>query len=98
MAKYDVESFISEKTPLGLEEQNKLVEFIQELQKDYELIFLDKVNVCFKQGEYVQMKEIPDFKNLIKNKGVSKNTIVSWNWQKEMINSLSLFSTYTSEE
>lgn len=68
--------FISEKTPLDLEGQNKLVEFVQRLQNDYDLIFLDKVNVCFKQGEYVQMKEIPDFKNLIKNRGVSKKTIV----------------------
>ena len=67
---------ISEETPLNLDQHNLLVEFIQKLEKRFDLVLLDKVNVCFKQGEYVQMKEIPDFKILIKNKGVSKKTIV----------------------
>ena len=67
---------ISEETPLNLEQHNLVVDFIQELEKRYDLVLLDKVNVCFKQGQYVQMKEIPDFKVLIKNKGVSKKTVV----------------------
>lgn len=67
---------VSEKTPLDLEGHNNLVGFIQELEKIYGLVLLDKVNVCFKQGQYVQMKEIPDFKKLIKNRGISKKTIV----------------------
>jgi len=67
---------VSEKTPLDLDHQNVLVDFIQELEKEFTIVLLDKVNVCFKQGEYVQLKEIPEFKKLIKNKGVSKNTIV----------------------
>lgn len=67
---------ISDKTPLSLDDHNDLVGFVQKLEKQYDLIFLDKVNVCFKQGEYVQMKEIPDFKILIKKRGVSKKTIV----------------------
>jgi len=68
--------FISEETPLDLEGQNTLVSFVQELEKMFDLVLLDKVNVCFKQGQYVQMKEIPAFKKLIKNKGVSEKTIV----------------------
>lgn len=67
---------ISEETPLSLEQHNLLVGFVQELEKHFDLTLLDKVNVCFKQGQYVQMKEIPDFKVLIKNKGVSKKTVV----------------------
>jgi len=67
---------ISEETPLNLDQHNLLVGFVQELEKVFDLVLLDKVNVCFKQGQYVQMKEIPDFKGLIKNKGVSKKTIV----------------------
>lgn len=67
---------ISEQTPLDLDQQNVLVGFVQELEKEFDLVLLDKVNVFFKQGEYVQLKEIPDFKKLIKNKGVSKKTIV----------------------
>mgnify|MGYP001828003094 FL=1 len=63
---------VSEQTPLDLDQQNVLVGFVQELEKEFDLLLLDKVNVFFKQGEYVQLKEIPDFKKLIKNKGVSK--------------------------
>jgi len=67
---------VSEETPLDLNQQNVLVGFVQELEKEFDLVLLDKVNVFFKQGEYVQLKEIPDFKKLIKSKGVSKKTIV----------------------
>ena len=67
---------ISEETPLSLDQQNLLVGFVQKLENQYNVVLLDKINVCFKQGQYVQMKEIPDFKVLIKNKGVSKKTTV----------------------
>ena len=68
--------FISDETPLSLEKNDELVAFVQSLEMEFKIILLDKVNVCFKQGEYVQMKEIADFKNLIKNKSVSNKTIV----------------------
>jgi len=67
---------ISEATPLDLDSQNLLVDFVLSLEKKFEISLLDKVNVCFKQGQYVQLKEIPAFKLLIKNKGVSKKTVV----------------------
>lgn len=67
---------ISESTPLDLDGYNALAAFLQDLERKFEMVLLDRVNVCFKQGKYVQMKEIPDFKKLIKNKGVSKKTIV----------------------
>jgi hypothetical protein len=67
---------VSDDTHLDLDHQNTLVEFIQHLEREFEIILLDKVNVCFKQGEYVQLKEIPDFKKLVKSKGVSKKTVV----------------------
>ena len=53
-----------------------LVGFILQLQTEYELELLDKMNVCFKQGEYVQYKEIKEFKKLLKSKSVSSKTIV----------------------
>ena len=34
------------------------------------------MNVCFKQGEYVQYKELKDFKKLVKNKAVTAKTII----------------------
>lgn len=67
---------ISDQTPMDLDRHNELIGFVQELETTFDMVLLDKVNVCFKQGEYVQLKEIPDFKALIKNKGVSKKTIV----------------------
>ncbi len=68
--------FISDKTPLSIEQNDELISFILSLEKEFKVTLLDKVNVCFKQGEYVQIKEISDFKKLIKNRGVSKKTIV----------------------
>lgn len=52
------------------------IHFIQKIEKDYGLNLLDKMNVTFKQGDYISYKSIVEFKNLIKNNSVSKNTIV----------------------
>ncbi|RSC95656.1 ABC transporter ATPase [Tenacibaculum singaporense] len=55
---------------------DKQVAFILQLQKEYEVELLDKMNVCFKQGEFIQYKEVKEFKKLLKNKSVSAKTIV----------------------
>ena len=52
------------------------IHFIQDLEKRYKIDLLDKMNVTFKQGKYITYKSINDFKELIKNKSVSKKTIV----------------------
>ncbi|RTE53823.1 ABC transporter ATPase [Arenibacter aquaticus] len=52
------------------------VHFIQELEKQYNLELLDKMNVSYKQGEFVAYKPLADFKKMAKQKAVSKNTIV----------------------
>ncbi|QXP72834.1 ABC transporter ATPase [Tenacibaculum sp. HL-MS23] len=52
------------------------VGFILQLQQQYEVELLDRMNVCFKQGEYTQYKELKDFKKLIKNRAVTEKTIV----------------------
>lgn len=52
------------------------VGFILQLQQQYEVELLDRMNVCFKQGEYTQYKDLKDFKKLIKNKAVTEKTIV----------------------
>ncbi|MCA0930814.1 ABC transporter ATPase [Lutimonas saemankumensis] len=67
---------VSEGTSLDLDQHNELIAFIQGLEEGFKLVLLDKVNVSFKQGEYIQMKEIPEFKKLIKNRGVSPKTVV----------------------
>ncbi|MFD2914235.1 ABC transporter ATPase [Psychroserpens luteus] len=52
------------------------VHFIQQLEKDYDVDLMDKMNVSYKQGEYVAHKTLLDFKKMAKDKAVSKNTIV----------------------
>lgn len=52
------------------------VKFIQELEKAYKVDLMDKMNVSYKQGEYVDYKTLTDFKKMAKDKAVSKNTIV----------------------
>lgn len=52
------------------------VYFIQELERDYKVDLLDKMNVSFKQGEFVAYKNLMDFKKMVKNKSVSSNTVV----------------------
>lgn len=52
------------------------VNFIQKLEKDYDVDLLDKMNVSYKQGEYVAYKSLIDFRKMAKDKAVSPNTIV----------------------
>lgn len=52
------------------------VHFIQSLQEKYNVDLLDKMNVTFYSGEYIAYKSLADFKKMVKDKSVSKNTIV----------------------
>jgi len=52
------------------------VAFIQNLEQKYSVELLDKMNVAFKQGEFITYKTLLEFKKLAKDKSVSENTIV----------------------
>jgi len=52
------------------------VHFIQQLEKDYNVDLMDKMNVSYKQGEFIAYKTLIDFKKMAKQRAVSKNTIV----------------------
>ncbi|TYA78653.1 ABC transporter ATPase [Seonamhaeicola marinus] len=52
------------------------VRFIQELEKDYSVDLMDKMNVSYKQGEFIAYKSLSDFKQMAKDNAVSKKTIV----------------------
>ena len=52
------------------------VRFIQSLEKEYDVNLMDKMNVSFKQGEFVAYKSLTEFRKMVKQKAVSKNTIV----------------------
>ncbi len=52
------------------------VHFIQELEKKYKVQLLDRMNVSFKQGDYITYKPMGEFKKMAKAKAISKNTIV----------------------
>ncbi len=52
------------------------VRFIQDLEQKFEVELLDKMNVSYKQGEFVAYKPLQDFRQMAKDKAVSGNTIV----------------------
>ncbi|MEL6304543.1 MAG: ABC transporter ATPase [Bacteroidota bacterium] len=52
------------------------VRFIQEIEKNYNVVLLDRMNVSYKQGEYIAYKTLQDFKKMAKDRAISKNTIV----------------------
>ena len=52
------------------------VHFIQQLEKDYNVDLMDKMNVSYKQGDFVAYKTLTDFRKMAKDKAVSKKTIV----------------------
>ncbi len=66
------------------------VHFIQKLQEKYQVDLLDKMNVTFKQGDYIAYKELKDFKKMVKNRAVSPKTVVFNN----LVNSKAEFQEY----
>ena len=52
------------------------VHFIQELENHYQVDLMDKMNVSFKQGDFVAYQTLTDFRKMVNKKGISKHTIV----------------------
>ncbi|WP_396600939.1 ABC transporter ATPase [Algibacter sp. R77976] len=52
------------------------VRFIQQLETEYNVDLMDKMNVSYKQGDFVAYKTLSDFRKMAKDKAVSKKTIV----------------------
>ncbi|WP_431124072.1 ABC transporter ATPase [Flagellimonas flava] len=52
------------------------VHFIQSLEQKHGVELMDRMNVSFKQGEFIAYKSLKDFKKMAKAKSISKNTIV----------------------
>lgn len=52
------------------------VHFIQQLEKEYNVDLMDRMNVSFKSGEFVAYKTLVDFKKMVKSRAVSEKTIV----------------------
>lgn len=61
---------------LTLKAHDDLTAFILGLEAIYNIVLLDKINVCYKQGAFVQYKDLIAFKKMMKNNGVSKKTTV----------------------
>ena len=55
---------------------DKSVQFIQDLEKKYAVDLLDKMNVTFKNGDFVAHKTLIEFKKMAKDKAVTGSTIV----------------------
>jgi hypothetical protein len=52
------------------------VHFIQQLQEEFKVDLLDKMNVTFYNGDFIAHKSLADFKKMAKAKSVSPNTVV----------------------
>lgn len=55
---------------------DKLIAIILKFEEQYNIDLLDKMNVTFKQGEYIQYQPLIKFRKLVKDGSVSKKTIV----------------------
>ncbi|MFC5195206.1 ABC transporter ATPase [Bizionia hallyeonensis] len=66
------------------------VHFIQGLEKEYNVGLMDKMNVSYKQGDFVAYKTLTDFRQMAKDRAVSKNTIVFNN----LVNNIAEFKEY----
>ncbi len=53
-----------------------MVHLIQQFENNYKIDLLDKMNVSYKQGDYIAYKALNDFKKMGKQRAVSKKTIV----------------------
>ena len=67
---------------------DKSVQFIQDLEQKYQVDLLDKMNVTFKNGEFVAHKTLIEFKKMAKDKAVTGATIVFNN----LVNSIEEFN------
>ncbi len=52
------------------------VRFVQSLEQKFGLDLLDKMNVSYKQGEFIAYKPLKDFRQMARDKAVSRNTVV----------------------
>lgn len=52
------------------------VHFVQELERDLGIDLMDKMNVSYRQGDFIAYKPLSDFRKMAKEKAVSLNTIV----------------------
>ena len=60
----------------------------QNLEQKYSVDLLDKMNVTFKNGEFVAHKTLIEFKKMVKDKAVTGSTIVFNN----LVNSIEEFN------
>ncbi len=66
------------------------VRVIQDLEKEYNIDLLDKMNVTYRTGEFIAHKSLIDFKKMAKEKAVTANTIVFNN----LVDNIEDFETY----
>jgi hypothetical protein len=52
------------------------VHFILDLQNQYKVDLMDKMNVSYKQGDFIAYKSLIDFKKMAKDRAVTGKTIV----------------------
>lgn len=67
---------VDENQHLGGCSIDTMVRFIQDLEQKYQVDLLDKMNVSYKQGEFIAYKPLNEFKKMVQQKAVNEDTIV----------------------
>ncbi len=52
------------------------VRFIRELEADFNIDLLDKMNVSFKDGEHINLVKLPQFQQFVKEGKITEDTVV----------------------
>ncbi len=68
--------FIEGDKTIPIQLLDKLADFILSLEQKYKVTLLDKINICFKQGEFIQYQDMKKFRTLLKNRSISENTVI----------------------
>lgn len=52
------------------------VRFVKELEQEFQIDLMNKMNVSFKDGDTINLLKLPDFQRFVASKKITENTVV----------------------
>lgn len=52
------------------------VRFVKELEQEFQIDLMNKMNVSFKDGDTINLVKLPDFQRFVASKKITENTVV----------------------
>lgn len=89
--------FIEGDKTIPIQLLDKLADFILSLEQKYKVTLIDKINICFKQGDFIQYQDMKKFRTLLKNRSISENTVIFNNLVQNKYDFENNFETPLSE-